>query len=57
MSERALNNQKLLDALEFIDDEYIAAAAKYRMKYEAQPAEPPKMTWRTPLKHWRQFVV
>ena len=32
MSERALNNQKLLDALEFIDDEYIAAAAKYRLK-------------------------
>ena len=57
MSERALNNQKLLDALEFIDDEYIAAAAKYRLKYEAQPAEPPKMTWRTPLKHWRQFVA
>ena len=57
MSERVFKDTRLLEALEFIDDEYIASAARYRMKYEAQPAEPPKMTWRTPLKHWRQFVA
>lgn len=57
MNERVFKDTRLLEALEFIDDEYIASAARYKMKYEAQPAEPPKMTWRTPLKHWRQFVA
>ena len=57
MSERVFKDTRLLEALEFIDDEYIASAARYKMKYEAQPAEPPKMTWRTPFKHWRQFVA
>ncbi len=57
MSERVFKDTRLLEALEFIDDEYIASAARYKMKYEAQPAEPPKMTWRTPLKHWRQFAA
>ena len=57
MNEKALNNLKLLDALEYIDDEYIASAARFRMNYEPTPATPPKMTWRTPLKHWRQFVA
>ena len=57
MNEKALNNLKLLDALEYIDDEYIASAARFRMNYEPTPATPPKMTWRTPFKHWRQFVA
>lgn len=57
MSERVFKDTRLLEALEFIDDEYIASAARYKMKYEAQPAEPPKMTWRTPFKHWKQLVA
>ena len=57
MNEKALNNLKLLDALEYINDEYIASAARFRMNYEPKPATPPKMTWRTPLKHWRQFAA
>ena len=57
MNEKALNNLKLLDALEYIDDEYIASAARFRMNDEPTPATPPKMTWRTPFKHWRQFVA
>ena len=57
MSERVFKDTRLLEALEFIDDEYIASAARYKMKYEAQPAEPPKMTWRTPFKHWKQLAA
>ena len=57
MSERVFKDTRLLEALEFIDDEYIASAARYKMKYEAQPAEPPKMTWRTPFKHWRHIAA
>ena len=57
MNERIIRDTRLLEALEFIDDEYIVSAARYKMKYEAQPAEPPVMTWRTPFKHWRQFVA
>ena len=57
MNEKALNNLKLLDALEYIDDEYIASAARFRMNYEPTPATPPKMTWRTPLKHWRHLAA
>ena len=57
MNERIIRDTRLLEALEFIDDEYIASAARYKMKYEAQPAEPPKMTWRTPLKHWKSLAA
>ncbi|MBO5701772.1 MAG: hypothetical protein J6S71_04985 [Clostridia bacterium] len=57
MSERVFKDTRLLEALEFIDDEYIASAARYKMKYEAQPTKEPKMTWRTSFKHWKQLVA
>jgi len=56
MRTEVLRDTRLLDALEYIDDEYLASAARYKMKYAEQVHEH-KITWRTPFKHWRQFVA
>ncbi len=56
MRTEAFRDTRLLDALEYIDDEYIASAARYKMKYTEETHEH-KMTWRTPFKHWKQFVA
>ena len=56
MRTEVLRDTRLLDALEYIDDEYIASAARYKMKYAEQVHEH-KITWRTPLRHWKQIVA
>ena len=44
MIEEALTKRRLLDALEYIDDEYIASAARYKMKIKPHSNEPPVQT-------------
>ncbi len=56
MRTEVFKDTRLLDALEFIDDEYIASAARYKMKYTEETHEH-KMTWRTPLKHSKIYVA
>ncbi len=56
MRTEVFRDTRLLDALEYIDDEYIASAARYKMKYTEETHEH-KMTWRTPLKHSKIYVA
>ncbi len=57
MRTEVIRDTRLLDALEYIDDAYIASAARYKMKYAPASADEPKITWRTPLKHSKIYVA
>ena len=57
MRTEVIRDTRLLDALEYIDDAYIASAARYKMKYAPVSADEPKMTWRTPLKHIKIYIA
>lgn len=49
--------RRLLDALEYIDDEYIASAARYKMKVKPHTNEPPVQTVGGSLKkYWKQYL-
>lgn len=49
--------RRLLDALEYIDDEYIASAARYKMKIKPHASEPPVQTVGGSLKkYWKQYL-
>lgn len=49
--------RRLLDALEYIDDEYIASAARYKMKIKPHSNEPPVQTVGGSLKkYWKQYL-
>lgn len=49
--------RRLLDALEYIDDEYIASAARYKMKIKPHSDEPPVQTVGGSLKkYWKQYL-
>lgn len=57
MIEEALTKRRLLDALEYIDDEYIASAARYKMKIKPHASEPPVQTVGGSLKkYWKQYL-
>lgn len=57
MIEEALTKRRLLDALEYIDDEYIASAARYKMKIKPHSDEPPVQTVGGSLKkYWKQYL-
>ena len=48
--------RRLLDALEYIDAEYIASAARYKMKIKPYASEPPVQTVGGSLKkYWKQY--
>ena len=57
MRTEVIRDTRLLDALEYIDDAYIASAARYKMKYAPASADEPKITWRTPLKHSKIYIA
>lgn len=49
--------RRLLDAIEYIDDEYIASAARYKMKIKPHSNEPPVQTVGGSLKkYWKQYL-
>ena len=54
--ENTITDRRLLAALDYIDQKYIDDVFDIIKEPEAA-GEPEKMTWRTPLKHWRQFVA
>ena len=54
--ENAITDHRLLAALDYIDQKYIDDVFNIIKEPEAA-GEPEKMTWRTPFKHWRQFVA
>lgn len=54
--ENAITDRRLLAALDYIDQKYIDDVFDIIKEPEAAGA-PEKMTWRTPIKHWRQFVA
>ena len=57
MIEEAFTKRRLLDALEYIDDEYIASAARYKMKIKPHSDEPPVQTIGGSLKkYWKQYL-
>ena len=55
-TENAITDRRLLAALDYIDQKYIDDVFNIIKEPEAA-GEPEKMTWRTPLKHWRQFAA
>ena len=58
MIEEAFTKRRLLDALEYIDDEYIASAARYKMKIKPLSDEPPVQTIGGSLKkYWKQYLT
>ncbi len=49
-------NRRLLEAVEYIDEDIILGVlSELRMPKEKHIE--PVMTWRTPLRHWKQFVA
>ena len=53
----AFTKSRLLDAIEYIDDEYIASAARYKMKIKPHASEPPVQTVGGSLKkYWKQYL-
>ena len=54
--ESTITDRRLLAALDYIDQKYIDDVFSILKEPEAA-GEPEKMTWRTPLKHWRQFAA
>ncbi len=54
-NEMRMRKRQMLEALEFIDDDLISGVLK-KIKPELEIAEPVR-TWRTPFKHWKQFVA
>lgn len=58
MMEDAFTKRRLLDAIEYIDDKYIASAARYKMKIKPHSSEPPVQTVGGSLKkYWRQYLA
>lgn len=54
----AFKNRRLLDAIEYIDDKYIASAARYKMKFKPHKNEPPVQTVGGSLKkYWRRYLA
>ena len=57
MIEEAFTKKRLLDAIEYIDDEYITSAARYKMKIKPHASEPPVQTVGGSLKkYWKQYL-
>lgn len=57
MMEDAFTKRRLLDAIEYIDDKYIASAARYKMKIKPYSSEPPVQTVGGSLKkYWKQYL-
>ena len=54
--ESTITDRRLLAALDYIDQKYIDDVFSI-LKEPEVAGEPEKMTWRTPFKHWRQFVA
>ncbi len=54
--EMKLRKRQMLESLDYIDDDLISSTLK-KIKPDFAAAESEKMTWRTPLKYWRQFVA
>lgn len=54
--EMKLRKRQMLESLDYIDDDLISSTLK-KIKPDFAAAEPEKMTWRTPLKHWKRFVA
>ena len=53
-----VRKKQMLEALDYIDDDLIAGTLrKIKPETFANISEQPQMTWRTPLKHWRQFAA
>ncbi|MBQ4140052.1 MAG: hypothetical protein IJD70_01840 [Clostridia bacterium] len=57
MNAEVFKDTRLLEALELIDDKYIADAARYNMDYVPRANEVPVRTWKTPFKYWKQFTA
>ena len=54
--ENKLRKRRMLEALDYIDDDIISSTVKKITPDDYRVAEP-VMTWRTPLKHWRQYLA
>lgn len=53
-----MKDRRLIEALDYIDDEYIASAALYKMRAYAESARPPAQTAGQSIKkHWKQFAA
>ena len=54
-NDMKMNKRRVLEALEYLDDDIVSGVLK-KIKPEKETADP-VMTWKTPFKHWRQFVA
>ena len=54
--ENKLRKRRMLEALDYIDDDIISNTVKKITPDDYRVAES-VMTWRTPLKHWRQYLA
>ena len=52
-----MKDRRLIEALDYIDDEYIASAALYKMRADAEKHTPPARTAGESLKkHWKHYL-
>jgi hypothetical protein len=52
-----MKDRRLIEALDYIDDEYIASAALYKMRAEAERARPLAQTAGQSIKkHWKHYL-
>ena len=52
-----MKDRRLIEALDYIDDEYIASAALYKMRAEAERARPLAQTaGQSVKKHWKHYL-
>ncbi len=54
--ENKLRKRRMLEALDYIDDDIISSTVK-KIKPEDCCADDPVITWRTPLKHWKRYLA
>lgn len=58
MNNADFKDTRILEAFDYIDPKYIAEVAEsLKLRSVRTTAEAPEMTWRTPFKHWKQFVA
>lgn len=58
MNNADFKDTRILEAFDYIDPKYIAEVAEsLKLRSVRTTTEAPEMTWRTPLKHWKQFVA
>lgn len=54
--ENKMIKRRMLEALDYIDDDIISSTVKKIKPDECRTADP-VITWRTPLKHWKRYLA